>query len=69
MGFFSNLGKERITCAECGDTYKGKIDNRFPYAICGHCLEKAGEKAKRNGENSLYQDIQSEFRRRGSSWS
>ena len=76
MGFFSKLGdlgrngaEANIECKTCGSTYRGNIDNNFPYAICGHCLEREGNKAKSSGNNSTYQQIQMEFRRRGSNWS
>jgi len=76
MGLFgkiANLGRngpeETIVCKTCGDTYRFNIDRNFPYAICGDCLESAGENAKRNGDNSTYQQVQLEFRRRGSNWS
>lgn len=71
MGLFSNaFGKhERLECSRCGDTYRFNISREFPYAICGYCLEKLGERAKYAGDNELYQSIQREFRRRGSNWS
>jgi len=76
MGIFSKLGdmgrngaKRSISCKTCGHSYSGNIDRSFAYAICGGCLEREGNKAKRNGDNSLYQQIQMEFRRRGSNWS
>ncbi len=76
MGFFSKIAdlgrngaEERIECQTCGCTYRGNIDRDFPYAICGGCLEREGEKAKRHGNNQAYQEIQYEFRRRGSNWS
>lgn len=76
MGFFSKLGdlgrngaEESIECKTCGGRYRGNIDRNFPYAICGTCLEREGNNAKANGDNSTYQQIQYEFRRRGSNWS
>lgn len=76
MGFLSKLGDmgrngpdRRIKCQTCGDSYSGNTDKGFPYAICGSCLERAGNKAKREGDNSTYQQVQREFRRRGSNWS
>ncbi len=76
MGFFSKLGdlgrngpEREIRCKTCGDTYLGNIDRGFQYAICGLCLEREGNKAKRRGDNATYQQIQLEFRRRGSNWS
>jgi hypothetical protein len=76
MGFFSKLGDMgrngpdiSVECQTCGSTYRGNIDSNFPYAICGRCLEREGNQAKSNGDNSTYQQIQLEFRRRGSNWS
>lgn len=76
MGFFSKLGDmgrngpdTSIECKTCGSRYRGNIDRDFPYAICGGCLERAGNDAKNSGDNSTYQQIQMEFRRRGSNWS
>ena len=76
MGFFSKLGdlgrngpEESIECKTCGGRYRGNIDRNFPYAICGTCLEREGNNAKSNRDNSTYQQIQYEFRRRGSNWS
>jgi hypothetical protein len=76
MGLFSKLGDlgrngpaERIVCKTCDSTYSGNIDRGFAYAICGGCLEREGNRAKNNGDNPMYQQIQMEFRRRGSNWS
>ncbi len=76
MGLFSKIadlgrnGKETtIECKTCGSDYWGNIDRDFPYAICGKCLEEHGEKAKRLGDNYVYQQVQYEFRRRGCNWS
>lgn len=76
MGFFSKLGdmgrngaERSIECQTCGSNYRFNIDRNFPYAICGGCLEREGNNAKNNGNNSTYQQIQREFRRRGSNWS
>ena len=76
MGLFNKLGdmgrngqKESMECKTCGDRYKSNVDRTFPYAICGGCLEREGDKAKRNSDNSTYQQVQREFRRRGSNWS
>lgn len=58
-----------IRCELCGSVYSGNLDRSFPYEICGICLEREGDKAKRNGDNGRYQQVQIEFRRRGSNWS
>lgn len=72
MGFLSKLGdlgrngaEESIECQTCGSNYRANIDRNFPYAICGRCLEKEGERAKENGDNTTYQQVQREFNRRG----
>jgi len=76
MGLFSKLGDmgrngadRGIDCQTCGSTYSGNVDRGFPYAICGGCLEREGNKAKNNNDNPTYQQIQMEFSRRGSNWS
>lgn len=72
MGFFDmckNGAATTIECQTCGSTYSFTIDRSFPYAICGTCLERQGNIAKNQGDNDTYQQIQREFRRRGSNWS
>lgn len=76
MGWLSKLGDmgrngadRTIQCQTCGSTYSGNVDRQFPYAICGQCLEKEGNKARNSRDNPTYQQIQIEFRRRGSNWS
>lgn len=75
MGIFSkiaDLGRngpdQSIQCKTCGTTYRGNVDGDFPYAICGRCLENAGNDAKSSGDNNNYRKIVQEFRRRGSNW-
>lgn len=70
MGFFGKLAAfsagplQAITCKTCGTNYRGNIDKRFPYAICGSCLESAQEDAERNGDQNMYSTITAEFNRR-----
>lgn len=61
---FSAGSIERITCKTCDDTYRSNIDKRFPYAICGGCLEREQKMARNNGDKQLENQIQQEFSRR-----
>lgn len=53
-----------IACQTCGRNYTGNISNDFPYAICGSCLERAGNDAYNSGNHSLYRQIKAEETRR-----
>lgn len=71
MGLFGSAfsqarhgAKRTITCQTCNSNYNGNISNDFPYAICGHCLEKEGNRAQDSGNNSLYYQIRCEQERR-----
>jgi len=61
---FSAGEPESIVCKTCGDTYRANIDKRFPYAICGSCLENEQNRAASSGDNETYSIIQWEFERR-----
>lgn len=61
---FSAGQPESIVCKTCGDTYRANIDKRFPYAVCGSCLEREQNRAASNGDNETYSNIQWEFERR-----
>lgn len=58
---------ESIVCKTCGDTYRANIDKKFPYAVCGSCLEREQNSAARSGDNEMYSLIQWEFERRKNS--
>lgn len=70
MGIFGKIqafsaGKpEKIVCKTCGNIYRSNIDRRFPYAICGSCLEREQYRAENNGDNETYSIIRWEFQRR-----
>ncbi len=61
---FSAGQPESIVCKTCGDTYRGNIDKRFAYAVCGSCLEREQNHAADRGDNKMYSMIQWEFERR-----
>jgi hypothetical protein len=70
MGFFGKIlahsaGEQRsISCQSCSNTYHGNIDKRFPYAICGICIENA----MKNASGQQYSELAWEAKRRENLW-